>query len=113
MQLVETTGSFQLMGPTYLIRFEGYTVVPNDSFVSSEISRERVRLIASLHEDATDEEWLNYLKDSDGNLELAVASFLARFGPDQPELKLNPFSESKEEEKETDTKSKKLSSARS
>jgi hypothetical protein len=88
MLLVETLGRFMLLDPNNLveIRSKGYTVVPFTNFVDA-MRGDRLTVIAELKDTATDAEWRNYVTESDGDLELAKASFLSSFGKDaEPQL---------------------------
>lgn len=76
--LVETTGSFQLInGRTGdRIRFDRPTVVVSDGFTDGQLSHGTIKiLIPELADEVTDEDWVEWLKASDGDIELAVSSF--------------------------------------
>ena len=93
--LVETTGSFELSVTETgdYIRFEGATVVTSCNFVTSRISKGEIKLIENLTDDATDEEYLKYVSECDGNFELANSAFLGSFGEQSSvvtETKHNP-----------------------
>lgn len=79
--LVETKGPFQLMDNQVgvLIRHDRPTVTSPSNFLSDRVSRDQVRVIAELGDGATDEEWVKYLAESEGNLDLAVESFKSAF----------------------------------
>ena len=78
--LVETTGEFQLLlGDGRLIRSQGYTVVERSEFVHARTVLGQVRTVGEVNDDATDEEWLKFVSESDGDLELALASFVSSF----------------------------------
>lgn len=79
--LVETSGPFQLMNSAQeeLIRSEGLTVVHKSQFWGEHLSEGRVLIRAQVNDEATDAEWLDTLRESDGDEELALASFLDRF----------------------------------
>lgn len=79
--LVATTGNFQLLDPEagQLIRHEGYTLVSTSNFVKLHQTLEHIELIGQTNDDATDEEWLKYVAESDGDLELATPAFLSSF----------------------------------
>jgi hypothetical protein len=82
--LVETSGAFQLLDNDngQLIRFEGYTVVVRTSFVDRFAMFGSIKFICEVADEATDAEWLAYVKDSDGDLALALESFKASFPPE-------------------------------
>jgi hypothetical protein len=80
--LVETIGSFQFDTTSgQLIRHEGCTVVDKNLFLMERI--EHIVIHAELVPSATDSEWLAYQKEAEGDLALAVASFLTEFGTDK------------------------------
>jgi len=83
--LLETTGGFQLQDDTsrVLIRAVGLTVADKTSFVEWRAACGQIRIKAQLGDLATDEEWLAYLKASDGDETLAVASFLSAYPLDE------------------------------
>lgn len=83
MLLVETVGAYQLVDHDRrnpVMRHEGYTVTHRTDFVSYRISLGQLRIIAELTSEATDAEWLKYVSESDGDLNLARDSFLSSFG---------------------------------
>lgn len=97
MLLVETIGAYQLVDHDRrnpVIRHEGYTVVHRTDFVSYRISLGQLRIVAELTAEATDDEWLKYVSESDNDLNLARDSFLSSFGPkaapSQPKVKPIP-----------------------
>ncbi len=79
--LVETTGSF------ILIDFENGTeiqdgrptVVSESSFVSARAALGQIRVLDTLTDDATDEEFAKYFKESNGDTELAISAFKTSF----------------------------------
>lgn len=79
--LVYTTGSFQLMNSAQeeLVRAEGLTVVHKSQFWAEHIASGQVLVEAQVNDEASDAEWLETLRESDGKQELALASFLDRF----------------------------------
>lgn len=82
--LVSTTGSFQLMNSAQeeLVRSEGLTVVTKSRYWSEYISLGSVEVHGQVNDEATDAEWLETLRESDGNQDLALASFLDRYPVD-------------------------------
>jgi hypothetical protein len=78
--LVETMGEFQLLDPETgtLIRSVGYTVATATGF--TQVRAEQLNVVSKLTDEATDEEWLKYVAESDGDGELAMASFLSSYG---------------------------------
>lgn len=87
--LVETTGSFMLVDPytSDVIYADGQSVVESSQFIQARASIGQVKvLLGDLSKDATTEEWKEYLKSSDRNMKLALASFASTYGPqDEPE----------------------------
>lgn len=81
--ILETTGDFQLIDfeTNTLIRFQGPTLVEqaDTAFIQARITIGHLKLIGVVNDEATDEELLKYIKESDGNYELAVASFMSAF----------------------------------
>lgn len=86
--LAETKGSFQLVDLTYkgqLIRAQRPCVVENSNFVQDRIGRNQIRVISELKDEATDAEFVAYLTESKGDMDLAVDSFLSEFGKEAVE----------------------------
>ena len=79
--LIETTGAFQLMDPNNgsVVRHEGYTVVEVTPFIQERLTG-NLLTIAQLSDEATDKEWLAYLAESAGDVDLAVEAFKSEFG---------------------------------
>ncbi|PZP71773.1 hypothetical protein [Methylorubrum populi] len=79
--LVSTTGSFQLMNSAQeeLVRADGLTVVQKSLFWGEHIAEGRVTIEGQVNDEASDAEWLETLRESDGNQDLALASFLDRY----------------------------------
>lgn len=80
MLLVATAGNFQLIDTVSqkLIRHEGLTVAPKTDFLDLFI--DRIDVISELSDEATDAEWLKYVAESEGDLDLARDSFLSSYG---------------------------------
>lgn len=85
--LVETTGPFQIYYPVpeQFARADRPCVVTQSSPMSVGIANGKLRLLGTVNDDATDEEFLAYLKDAKDK-ELAVAAFLDKFkdGEEEP-----------------------------
>lgn len=79
--LVETTGAFQLQGDHHgeHIPWNRPAVVYQSNFVTARVSTGAVSVLGQVNDQASDAEFANYLKESDGDMELAVASFLDTF----------------------------------
>lgn len=76
--ICETTGEFQLVdygNKGHIIRAFRPTVTANTQFVSQRAAANQIRVLATVSDEATDEEFENYLRDSDGDVALAVESF--------------------------------------
>jgi hypothetical protein len=82
--ILETTGSFQIVDADTgtLVRFEGYTVAPPSNFSQSRIALGQLSVKGQVNDDATDEEWLKYVAESDGNLDLALEAFVSAYPVD-------------------------------
>ncbi|WP_164264027.1 hypothetical protein, partial [Stenotrophomonas maltophilia] len=65
-----------------LVRADGITVVEKSLHWSEFISLGKVEVHAQVNDEATDAEWLETLAASDGDEELALASFLDRYPVD-------------------------------
>jgi len=80
--LVETTGEFMLTdistGQTIYNHRPG--VIEQSVFFDARIALGQISKLADLTADATDEEFDKFWVDSDGKSELAVDSFLSKFG---------------------------------
>ena len=79
--LVETTGEFQLVDPftAELIPSHRPGVVTATQFVEGRCARGEVKVLAQLQDNATDEEFVNYWKESP---EIAVDAFKSEFAPE-------------------------------
>lgn len=80
-QIVETTGDFELYvpAPEQHCLSDRPSVVVTSNFISQHAAAGRLRLIAQVNDDATDLEFAKYVKESKGDIELAVASFVSAF----------------------------------
>lgn len=83
--LVSTTGAFQLMNSAQheLVRAKGITVVHKSLYWSEYIALGTVRVHGQVNDEATDAEWRETLRASDGDQVLALASFLDRYPVDE------------------------------
>ncbi|RWN60209.1 hypothetical protein [Mesorhizobium sp.] len=87
--LAETKGSFQLHDLAHKgqrIHARRPSVVENSHFIQDRIGRAQVRIIAELKPEATDAEFIGYMKESDGDMQLAIDAFLAEFGTEVVEV---------------------------
>lgn len=87
--VVETTGDFQVLHAEQreLARAQGYSVVEKAQFWHERISIGQVIVKGQVNDEATDAEWLETVRESDGNLDLALASFLDRYPVDEASAK--------------------------
>jgi len=80
--IVETTGSHMLMHPRSreTVSHNRPSVVMNDSFIHQHLAIGSVRILArNLPPESSDEEWAEWLKNCDGDVDLAVASYVAKY----------------------------------
>lgn len=80
--LIETTGEFMLVDPH--VRFEipadRPSVAQPTPFIHDRAARGQIRILATdLPANTTDEDFLGFWMESDGEQELAVASYLSQF----------------------------------
>jgi len=82
--LVETTGSFGLMDigvrPPQEIAHNRPSVVISTEFIQTRIAKNQLKILGKLQDEATDAEFINFHADSKGDTELAVSSFMSKFG---------------------------------
>lgn len=91
--LIETTGSFMLVDPETgtEIHHNRPTVAPMSNFVTSRMAKGELKLLSNeLSDEATDAEFATFAAESE-DMDLAVSSFVAKFGP-QP---VDPKAEAK------------------
>ncbi len=82
--LVATTGAFSLMSNEGIhVDMNGGAVVEPSHWVQIQLGRGQIKVLGQLQDSATHEEWLNYLRESEQDRDLAAASFLSSFGEDQ------------------------------
>jgi hypothetical protein len=84
--LAETTGDFMLhdLSTGQSIQAGRPSVITRSGFVDARIAISQVVKVADLPDEATDEEFASFWADSDGDQELAVASYLSKFDPEAP-----------------------------
>lgn len=82
--LVETTGQFMLVDPAQVevIEADRPSVVSSTSFVQQRVSLGQIKILAELKDDASDMEFRDFVRESEGDMPLAVESFLSKFGKD-------------------------------
>lgn len=82
--LVQTTGSFSLIDFTQRLEINKATptVVRSTHFVQERLGMGALRVLGQLQDTATNDEMLTYLKESAGDKDLAIQSFLSAFGID-------------------------------
>lgn len=81
--ICKTTGSFMLVdysngGQT--VKAGGAHVVTMTPFINSRAMIGQLQFMGEVTDEATDEELQAFIKDSDGDLDLAVSSFLGAYG---------------------------------
>ncbi len=80
--VVETNGAYQLADvevPNGVIRHEGYTVVDPTGFVNRVTGFGQLSVKGQVNDEATDEEWLTYVSESKGDLQLALEAFQSAY----------------------------------
>lgn len=80
--IVQTTGNFMLIDPVNRAEIDADrpTVVVRTNFVSARAALGQLEILSTdIRDDATDAEFVEFLKGSDGNVILAVASFVDSF----------------------------------
>lgn len=80
--LVQTQGQFQLLveGTNELVRASGVSVVTAGSgFLNQFIAADKVEVLGKVGDRATQKDWDDALKQSDGDVELAIPAFIAEF----------------------------------
>lgn len=87
--LAETKGAFQLNDMAHhagqRLRSHRPGVVENTHFIQDRIGRGQIRVISELKPEATDSDFVGYVKESDGDMQLAIDAFLAEFGAEAAE----------------------------
>ena len=87
--LLKTTSPIHLVDPCngQEIHWNRPTVVVHTSFIDSRMSAGDLKLInAEVPDEATDEDFLKFWKDSERDEELAVASFVSSFQEQEKEV---------------------------
>ncbi len=82
--LVETIGPHVLIHPTgAIVHYDRPTVVVDmPDWASFEIARSNLVVLERLPDQANDQEWALWLKESDGDVELARASYVSHLRGD-------------------------------
>lgn len=82
--LAETTGPFGLLDLStgHTLNSVRPSVIPRSGFIDARIALGQVVKVADVPDEATDEEFEAFWRDSDADRDLAVASFLSKFDPD-------------------------------
>jgi len=84
MIIAQTTGQFDLLDPHTLreVSYDRPYCIKPTVFIDQRAARGDVKIIATdLPDEASDELWASYLAESQGDLDLAVASFKSAFEP--------------------------------
>jgi hypothetical protein len=84
--LAETTGAFGLMDLStgHTLNANRPSVIARSGFIDSRIALGQIVKVADVPAEATDDEFEAFWRDSDGDRDLAVASFLSKFDPEAP-----------------------------
>jgi hypothetical protein len=61
------------------------SVIPRSGFIDARIALGQIVKVADVPDEATDDEFEAFWRDSDGDRDLAVASFLSKFDPEAPQ----------------------------
>jgi hypothetical protein len=83
-QLVKSTGPHMYLDLANGQQVNAFrpSVIERTVFTQTLLAAQKIDLIsASLKDEATDEEFAKYVADSDGNVDLAVSSFVKTFNP--------------------------------
>jgi hypothetical protein len=81
--LAHTTGAFMLVDSTTGDEIAPFrpSVIRRSSFIDTRVKLKQIVVVSELTEDATDAQFVQFLKESDNDIELAMQSFVAAFGP--------------------------------
>ncbi len=82
--LVKTTGDFMFADPSTRceIAWNRPSVCQPSNFIQSHMAQGRLKLLSNeLSDEATDAEFAQFLTEASGDSDLAVAAFIAKFGP--------------------------------
>lgn len=84
-QLVETTGQFELVDfeNGTIIQADRPTVVVPTTFTSARAALGQVRFLANLKDEATDEEFAEYVKQTPDDIDFAIEAFKSAFSPEE------------------------------
>lgn len=88
--LAETTGNFELYdqhGNGQIVAGDRPSVIENSSFVNQRVALEQIKYLGEVNDEATDEEFAKYWKESNNDSALAIDSFLASFGVEKASTK--------------------------
>lgn len=107
--IVQTKGDFVLLNTTgEAIESHRPTVVAMTSFVETRLQKDELKVFARhLPREATDEEFREFLKESENDVELAVNSFCAKFGINPDGENLDVELENEDKTLDADTKDQK------
>lgn len=99
--LVETTGEFLLQDTFHpsrqIVQEHRPSVVEKTSFIEQRLAGGQIKLLAlNLKDEASDEEFEKYFAESEGDIELAISSFVAAFTVDAVAPKKKPTKGDKE-----------------
>ncbi|RUU74945.1 hypothetical protein [Mesorhizobium sp. M7A.F.Ca.MR.362.00.0.0] len=104
--LAETKGSFQLHDLAHQgqrIHARRPSVIENSHFIQDRIGRGQVRIIGELKAEATDEAFVAYMKEAEGDMQFAIDAFMAEYGAEAAESADQPRKRASRKPKETKT----------
>lgn len=82
--LAHTTGKFMLLDGMSGDELDAFrpSVVRQTPFINTRVGLNQVEIVAELKREATDAEYVRFLKEADGDFDVANESFLAVYGID-------------------------------
>lgn len=78
--LLETTGSFMLISGGQEVSPDRPSVIKTSYFFEARVAKGELKVLGSVVDEATDAEFETFVRESKGDLALAVESFLSKFG---------------------------------
>ena len=83
--LIQTSGQFGLIDTATGTDISAFnpTVVSASPFINLKVDAKVIEVMWELKPEATQEDFLGYLAESEGDTELAVESFLSKYGVDE------------------------------
>lgn len=83
--IAHTTGSFQLIDGLSgdLVSAHRPSVVKKTSFITARLAIDQLKIVAEVSDAATDEEFAKHWAEAEGDMDLAIQSFLSIYGVDE------------------------------